>query len=147
MKYKLKNIEIKNRFTEEVMYSSSKTIYKDAVEEAVKSGVNLSEADFYGANLRGVNLSEAGFYEANLRGANLRGAKLCGADLRGANLSGANLRGADFYGANLSGADLNGANLSEANLRGAKFYGRGSRTRINKSQIDDFLAALGVVAE
>ena len=96
-----KKLEIKNRWTGAVIYSSSKTTFKDAVVEAVNEG-------------------------ANLRGADLRGA-----DLRGANLRGANLRGAD---------------LEDANLEGANFYGQGGCTRIKKSQIGDFLKALGVIA-
>ena len=57
-----KKFEIKNRFTGNVIYSSSKTTYKDVLEEAVESGANLSEANLSEANLRG----------ANLRGADLR---------------------------------------------------------------------------
>ena len=54
--------------------------------------------------------------------------------------------------ANLSEADLSGADLSEANLYGAemqnaKFYGKGGRTKIKKSQVDDFFKALGIVVE
>ena len=79
----VKKFKIKNRFTEEVIYTSEKTNYKDVIEEAVKDGADLSEANLYGANLCG----------ANLCGANLREA-----DLHGANLCGANLYGARFYG-------------------------------------------------
>ena len=117
-----KKFEIKNRFTNNVIYTSSKTTYKEVCEEAVN-------------------------YEANLRRANLRGA-----DLRGADLYEANLRGADLYEANLRGADLRGADLYEANLReaemqNAKFYGKGGTTKIKKHQVDDFLKALGVIVE
>ena len=55
--------------------------------------------------------------------------------IREANLSGANLREA-----NLSGADL-------PDLYKAKFHGTGGQTKIKKSQLDDFLKKLGVVAE
>ena len=75
--------------------------------------------------------------------------------IREANLSGANLREANLSGADLSEADLSGANLREANLSGAdlpdlykaKFHGTGGQTKIKKSQLDDFLKKLGVVAE
>jgi len=120
-------IEIKNRWTGEVIYSSKKETLKEAVVEAVEK-----KAELYGADLR-----EASLYEAELYGADLRGA-----DLRAANLYGANLRGADLRGANLYGA-----NLDEANLDGAKFYGKGGTTKIKKSQINDFFKALGIIVD
>ena len=61
-------LEIKNRFTGSVLFTSTKTTWKEAVEEA------------------------------NLRGANLYGANLREADLRGADLSRADLQNAKFYG-------------------------------------------------
>ena len=73
---KVVGIAIKNRFTGEIIFQSTKTTYKEAIEE--KGGANL-----YGANLR----------DANLRDANLRDA-----DLRGADLSDAELNCAKFYG-------------------------------------------------
>jgi len=136
-----KKLEIKNRWTGAVIYSSSKTTFKDAVVEAVNEGANLRGADFYGADFYGADLRGA-----DLEGANLRGADLRGADLEGANLRGADLRGADLRGANLRGANLRGADLEDANLEGANFYGQGGCTRIKKSQIGDFLKALGVIA-
>ena len=57
------------------------------------------------------------------------------------------LRGADLSDAVLSGADLRGADLSGAHFYNTKFYGRGGNTKINKSQVDVFFAALGVVVE
>jgi hypothetical protein len=58
-----------------------------------------------------------------------------GADLYGVYLSGADLIGADLYGAYLSGAEL-------AN---AKFYGRWGTKQLKRSQLPDFLGALGFV--
>jgi uncharacterized protein YjbI with pentapeptide repeats len=84
-------IEIKHRYTDNILYACEAENLKSAVVEAVKSGANLRGANLYGADL----------YGANLRGANLR----C------ANLYGANLRGADLYGADLYGADLRGADF------------------------------------
>jgi len=148
-----------------LLFQSSKTTLVDAIREADLSGANLSGANLSEANLSGADLSEADLSEANLSGADLSGADLSGADLSEANLSGADLSGADLSGANLreanlsgadlSGADLSGANLREANLSGAdlpdlykaKFHGTGGQTKIKKSQLDDFLKKLGVVAE
>ena len=98
--------EIKNRWTDVVIFSLDCSSWKICAEAAVKSG-----ADLYGANLYGANLSRA-----DLSGANLSGANLSGANLSGANLSRANLYGADLSRANLSGADLYGADLSGADL-------------------------------
>ena len=110
------NIEIKNRWTGDIIFSSEKTTIKEAVEEC-------------GANLRGADLRDA-----DLGGANLRGADLCDADLCDADLGGANLRGA-----NLGGADLCGVEFYNA-----KFFGKTDNPKILKeNQIDDFLRALG----
>jgi len=135
-----------------VLFESDKETIKEAVVERVNSGADLYEANLYGADLRGADL-----YEADLRGANLHWADLRGADLRGANLHWADIRGADLYeadlrGANLHWADLRGADLYEADLRGAeldsaKFYGKGGTTKIKKSQLNDFLKALGIIVE
>ena len=71
---------------------------------------------------------------------------------KGANLRDADLRGADLSGANLGYADLMGANLRDADLRDADlyhahFYGRGGKTRITKSQVEQFHEALGIIVE
>jgi len=139
-------IEIKNT-DGDVIFKSSKTTIKEAVEEAVANranlyGANLRETDLRGANLRGADLIEANLYEANLYGANLYEANLYGANLYEANLSEANL-----YGANLYEANLSEANLSEAELQNAKFYGKGGTSKLKRSQVPDFLAALGFVIE
>jgi len=57
-----------------------------------------------------------------------------------ANLSGANLRGA-----NLRDANLRDANLSGAEFMHVRFYGKGGSTKITKTQVEAFHAALGVV--
>lgn len=119
--YKLKE-EVKigfqiNTYLGSLVFQSTKTTQREAILEAVDSG-------------------------ANLRGADLRDADLGDADLRGANLRGANLRDADLRGANLSGADFRGAELNCA-----KFYGRGGNKPLKRSQLPDFLAALGFVIE
>lgn len=69
------------------------------------------------------------------------------ADLSDANLSDANLSGADLSRANLSRAELSGANLSRAELNYVKFYGRGGTKPLKRSQLPDFLAALGFIIE
>ena len=118
-------IEIRNRWTNEVIYSAEAESLKAALVTCAKLGANLSGADLsranlYGANLSGADLSGANLYRANLYGADLSGANLSGANLYRANLYGANLSGANLYRANLYGADLSGANLYGANLSGAE---------------------------
>ena len=65
-------IQIKNRFTDNIIFESEKTTYK----EANLRGANLYEADLCGANLCGADLCEANLCEANLCEANLCGAEL-----------------------------------------------------------------------
>ena len=98
-------VEIKSRFTNEVLFSGEYASLKDAVVAAVKAGANLC-----GADLRGADLSSA-----DLGGANLRGAYLGSANLGGAYLRGADLRGADLGGANLGGADLDDTKIKGTN--------------------------------
>ena len=131
------NVEIKHRYTGAVLFTfdvpegvASGMAVRHALEAAVKSGADLSDAylrDAYlrGADLRGANLRDAGLSGANLSGANLRDAYLSGADLSDAYLSGANLRDAGLSGANLRDAYLSGADLSGADLRGADLSGAG----------------------
>lgn len=112
-----------------IKFQSTKTTFKEAVVEGK-------------ANLAGANLSGA-----DLRDADLGGANLSDANLYGANLIGANLSDADLGDANLSGADLYGANLIGAELQSARFYGRGGTKPLKRSQLPDFLLALGFVIE
>ncbi len=106
--------DIKNPFSDAVLFTLECGSLKLCLEGAVKGGADLGEADLRGANLRG----------ANLRGANLRGAYLGEANLRGANLGEANLRGADLRGAYLGETNLRGADLGGANLGGYKIDGK-----------------------
>jgi len=62
------NIEIKNRWTGDIIYSSEKTTMKEAVEESVKSEADLSKADLSKANLFEANLFKADLYEAKFWG-------------------------------------------------------------------------------
>jgi len=115
----MKTIEIKNRFTGEIIYTyiSENATIKDAILDAIKNKTNLSGAYLSGADLSRADLSEANLSEANLSRADLSGAYLSGADLSGADLSGANLFGAYLSRANLFGAYLSGADLSRADLQ------------------------------
>ena len=98
-----------------VIFRSTKTTFVEAIRDAYLSWANFREVDLSGSNLRGVNLRGVNFREADLRGADLRE------------------------------ADLSGANLREAELMSAKFYGKGGTKQLKKSQLPDFLGALGFV--
>jgi hypothetical protein len=117
------NIEIKHRFTGNVLYACDAENMKDALAKAVKSGAYLRGADLGGADLGGAYLGGAYLGGAYLGGAYLRGADLGGADLGGAYLGGADLGGAYLGGAYLGGAYLGGAYLGGAYLRGADLRG------------------------
>ena len=114
--------EIKNRFTDEVLFScevpegmESGMIARHAVEAAIANGADLEGADLEGADLEGADLQDA-----DLEGADLLGANLQDANLQDANLEDANLRYANLRYANLQDANLRYANLQDANLQDAK---------------------------
>ena len=137
---KVIGIAIKNKSTGEIIFQSTKTTYKEAIQE--KGG-----SDLRGADLRDADLSGANLIGANLRCADLRNANLNCADLRNADISNADLSGVNLRDADLSGANLNCANLRGAELNCAKFYGRGGTIKIKKENLNGFLGALGFVLE
>jgi len=145
---KVIGIAIKNRFTGEIIFQSTKTTFKEAIVE--KGDANLRSADLRGADLCDSNLCDANLRGADLRGADLRSADLRGADLRGAdlrdsNLCDSNLCDANLCDANLCGADSCDADLCGAELNCAKFYGRGGTKVIKKANLEGFLGALGFI--
>jgi uncharacterized protein YjbI with pentapeptide repeats len=96
------NIEIRHRFTDNVMFARDAENMREAIEKAVSAGANLARANLAGAYLAGANLDGANLARANLAGAYLAGATLDGAYLAGANLAGAYLAGANLAGETLS---------------------------------------------
>ena len=65
----MKNFEIKNRLTNEIIFKGKFENFKSCVEKAVK-GVILSSADLIDADLR-----DADLMYSNLRGSDLRDSK------------------------------------------------------------------------
>src|SRR5690625_2102872 len=106
-------IEIKSRFSDEIIFA----VEADTIKAALQIAVNQS-ADLWAADLRHADLQSA-----NLQGANLQGANLRHADLQGANLRRANLRCADLQHARLQHADLQHADLQGAQNAPAVIYG------------------------
>jgi predicted transcriptional regulator len=138
LRRQVKEYQIKNRFTDQVIYSGEVPSIAALVEQAVRVGVDLSEASLSGVNLAGAALSGARLIKADLRRVNLVRADLTGARLAEATLTSADMTGAILYKANFAGTDLSdtnmsmvyavwvflaGANLSETNLSNADFSG------------------------
>ena len=105
-------IEIKQRFTDNVLFACEAENMREAVYQAISNGADLVCADLRGANLRSANLVCANLEGANLRSANLRSANLVCADLEGANLRSANLEGANLRGEKLAIAPISILNLT-----------------------------------
>ena len=129
METKKIKIEIKNRFTGDIIFSyeAENNTIKKTVEEAVRQGASLIGASLIGASLNGASLNGA-----LLNGASLNGASLNGASLNGASLNGALLNGASLDGASLNGASLNRASLNRASLDGASL----NRASLNRASLN-----------
>jgi len=61
-----------------LIFQSTKTTWKEAIQERLASGANLSDANLSDANLSDADLSDANLSDANLRGAELQNAKFIG---------------------------------------------------------------------
>ena len=91
------NIQIKNRYSGNVIFETDVKNIGQAVAAALKIKISLSEADLHWADL-----SEA--------------------DLHWADLSGANLYGADLHRADLHRADLHRADLIGSRIKSGKVF-------------------------
>ena len=85
---KVLGIAIKNRWTGNIIFQSTKTTYKEAVREALDSGSDLSYSD-----LRNSDLSDS-----DLRYSDLSYSDLSGSNLRGSNLRGSEMQNVKLYG-------------------------------------------------
>ena len=68
--------QIKHRYNKTILFEMEAEFFRQAVEEAVKTGADLSGVNLSGANLSGANLYRANLYRADLSGADLSGANL-----------------------------------------------------------------------
>ncbi len=121
-------IEIKNRFTNAVIFAAEVAAddpapIRTALKQAIAAGANLAGADLADADLAGANLAGADLAVADLAGAHRAGADLADAYLARANLADADLAGADLADADLAGAYLARANLARADLADADLAG------------------------
>jgi DMSO/TMAO reductase YedYZ molybdopterin-dependent catalytic subunit len=83
--------------------------------------IDLSHANFAGAQMQQVQLKQCTLAGSNLQGADLREANLTNSDLQGANLRGADLTGADLEGVLFMGADLRDCSMRQTRLAAAEF--------------------------
>jgi len=126
-KEKKEFVKIKNWYTDEVIFESSKETIREAILEAIEKKIVLTRADLTGAVLTdavltGADLTGAVLTDAVLTRAVLTGADLTGAVLTDAVLTRAVLTGADLTGADLTRAVLTGADLTHAVLTGAYYW-------------------------
>jgi DNA-binding CsgD family transcriptional regulator len=106
-----RNLEIKNRNTGAVIHKGAAATVSELVVNAIREGIDLSEAA-----LAGIDLARAELSGARLARADLTGAYLVGADLTGANLAESSLKSSNLFGAILHKTNLAGADLSDSNL-------------------------------
>jgi hypothetical protein len=135
-------VEIKHRFSGQMLWSGEAASLGEAVIAAVRGGASLDGASLVGASLVDASLDGAILARANLDGANLDGANLVDANLVDASLDGANLARASLARANLArailvdasldGASLDGANLDSANLARASLVD----TSLDRANLD-----------
>ena len=114
----MKTIEIKNRYTNEIIhtFTTKNATIKDAVENAIQNKKSLENANLKNANLKNASLENANLKNANLENTNLDNASLENANLKNANLINTNLKNADLKFANLTNADLEFANVENADI-------------------------------
>lgn len=119
-----KNIkfQIRDRWTDSVIFEYEKedNTKRDTVIQAIREGVDLSNANLVGACLHCVDFSNVDMHGADLYGADLRGCLFFNACLIGVSLRKANLDTTRFDGAELLRADLTNAILCDTQLDKAK---------------------------
>ena len=114
-KEKKEFVKIKNWYTDEVIFESSKETIREAVLEAIEKKIDLTRADLTDAVLTGAVLTDAVLTDAVLTGA-----VLTDADLTRAVLTRADLTGADLTRAVLTDADLTDAYYWATNFKYCK---------------------------
>lgn len=101
---------------------------RDALEDAVESGydltgIDLSHQNLDGCDLRGMYAPNSNFQYANMQKCDLRGADLTGSDMFCCYLLGSCLSRATMCNVNFQGADLSNCSIIGADMSFAKFIG------------------------
>lgn len=97
-----------------------RSLTRKQVQDLLRRGRSLQDADLRGANLTGLDFAGADLRDAKLAEADLSGCNFRGADLRGASMWKANLRNTVFEKTRLEGADMDFAHLDGASFLGAR---------------------------
>ena len=71
-----KQMEIRNRYIDEIIFKDDSLTIKETVKNAVIHGISLSYSNLSDSDLRGSNLSYSNLSGSNLSGSNLRGANI-----------------------------------------------------------------------
>jgi hypothetical protein len=114
-----KTYQIKNRFTNAVMFEYTAPDDQVGVNQSKLIGLAVRKALESGVDLRGAYMRGADMGSVDLRGVDLRGVDLRGADMGSVDLRGVYLGGVDLRGAYMGGVDLRGVDLRGVDLRGA----------------------------
>ncbi len=101
--------------------ATPETLTRKQVQEAIRKGSSLVEADMRASDLAGLSFDGVDLRWAKLAEANLTGCTFRNANLSRASLWHANLQGAVLDGATLEGADFDFANLDGVSIKGARF--------------------------
>ena len=113
-------ITIKQCKTGKILFATTqKETIKEALEEAFKRGLKISNGDFQGCDLKGINLEGAYLAQSNFSGADLKGANLSHTVLRGSRFWRTNLDGATIVGTKGEQCDFLAANCPNANFQNA----------------------------
>ena len=97
-------IEIRHRYTNEVIYSCEAKTIREAVQKAVKENVSLSNSD----------LSNSNFRNSDLRNSILRNSDFTNSDFTNSILRNSDLRNSDFRNSILTNSDLSNSDLSNS---------------------------------
>jgi hypothetical protein len=137
-------IEIRHRYTKNVIYSVKKEIpARDLVTQAINDNVNLGFANLTGLGLRNMRLKSGDFYHTDLSGANLSESNFYDCNFSFTNLSQTILKNTDFHDSDLSDANLSnilnldGVKLSNACLLRIKLDNTDIKESLNNIR-DDF---------
>ena len=104
----------------EDMNGMPETLSRKQVQEALRRGSSLADADMRGLDLSDLSFDQADLRRAKLADANLSRCSFRGADLRSASLWHANLKDAVLDESVLEEADLDFANLDGVTLKAAR---------------------------
>ena len=104
----MKKIEIKNRFTGDVIfsYSAENNTMKKTLIEALHEDVDVSCSDLSDVDLWGVDMSELDLFQVDFSGSNLSYASFACSELSDVDLWGTNLHETNMWGTIMDGCDI-----------------------------------------